>query len=153
MQYDYLETHYAVALMVAETSDDAQTKIGAVLINKKTKTVVGIASNTFIFGANKKSIPNIRPLKYNFIVHAEVNLICYSAFAGVKTKNCVAFVTSSPCPACCRVLFQAGITTVYFPNVGWRKETEELGITLDITARRVILNKRFSKLKLQAVKC
>lgn len=149
---DYLDRYYGLAKFVSGLSDDAETKVGALLISKKTKEVIVMAANTFIYSANKAAIPNVRPFKYKYCLHAENNLICKAALNGISTRKTVVFVTHSPCGACSRTMFQAGITTIYFPNENWRKETEELGISLDLQARCVKINDRFSKLKLSAVK-
>jgi dCMP deaminase len=66
-----------------------------------------------------------RPLKYQFVEHAERNAIFNAARIGVKTEGCWAFMNfmPTPCADCARALIQAGIVKIIgsdrpFPGVG-----------------------------------
>jgi dCMP deaminase len=102
------------AEVVAENSPDEETKVGSILISKSTGSVISEGYNGFVRGADDHRIPKTRPAKYEFVIHAEDNLISNAARNGVRTDNCVAVQTHSPCPQCARRLYQAGIDTVYF---------------------------------------
>jgi dCMP deaminase len=108
----YCRRSYTVAL----DSPDEQTKVGAILINKESGAVIASGYNGFIRGADDDNLPKTRPEKYNYIVHAEQNLICNCARHGISTHNCAIFVTLSPCQFCTRLLYQSGITTIYFKD-------------------------------------
>ena len=56
-----------------------------------------------------------RPIKYQFVEHAERNAIYNAARVGTPTLGCSAFVSLAPCVGCARALVQAGIVEVYGP--------------------------------------
>lgn len=112
-----LKNYYKQALAVAELSKDAQTQVGALLINGKTGAVLGSGYNGFIRGADDSKLPNIRPDKYPYMVHAEVNLLCNCARHGISTDDCFVFCTLSPCINCMRWMYQAGISTIFIKDV------------------------------------
>lgn len=57
----------------------------------------------------------VRPLKYQYVEHAERNAIYNAARVGTPTLGCSAFVSLAPCVGCARALVQAGIKEVYGP--------------------------------------
>lgn len=99
---------------VAENSPDEETKVGSVLISKSTGSVISEGFNGFVRGADDSRIPKTRPAKYDYVLHAEENLIINAARNGVRTDDCIVVQTHSPCVQCARRLYQAGIDTVYF---------------------------------------
>lgn len=114
------------------TSDDAETKVGAVLINPKLfKKELVYASNTFADGNEANTLPRTRPDKNEFMVHAEVNLVAKCASQAVKTKGSIVVCTLSPCPSCLRTMFQAGIREVYFMDFhpSYKKSLRDIVIT------------------------
>jgi len=104
------------AEVVASNSPDQETKVGAVLVSKKTGSVVSEGYNGFVRGARDSAIPKKRPHKYEFMIHAEANLICNAARNGVSTDDCFVVQTHSPCVHCARLLHQCGIDTVFYKN-------------------------------------
>ena len=56
-----------------------------------------------------------RPIKYQYVEHAERNAIYNAARVGTPTLGCSVFVSLAPCVGCTRALIQAGITKVYGP--------------------------------------
>lgn len=104
------------AEVVAENSPDAETKVGSVLISKKTGSVISEGFNGFVRGARDERLPKVRPEKYEYVLHSEANLICNAARNGVSTDDCFVVQTHSPCVHCARLLYQSGIRVVYFKN-------------------------------------
>lgn len=47
-------------------------------------------------------------------IHAEANLIAFSASSGIPLKGCTLYVTHSPCLKCAELIIQAGIKKVVF---------------------------------------
>lgn len=107
-------------------SDDAEKQVAACLLNGRI-----IETNTFVRGA--VGLPNTRPDKYEFIIHAEANLVYSAAKFGIPLNNEVVVCTLSPCQNCIRTMFQAGIREIYYketyrahnPNMRDIKVTEE----------------------------
>ncbi len=101
-----------IAQTIAQRSHDAETKVGAVLVNNASGAIVATGYNGFVRGAPDDILPNTRPDKYEYIVHAEQNLICNSAKHGISMNNCSLVCTLSPCKLCMRMLLNCGITKV-----------------------------------------
>jgi len=109
-----LHGYHARALAIASQSHDAETKVAAILIDSDTGAVMAEGYNGFIRGADDDLLPSHRPDKYDYIIHAETNLLCNAVRSGVKTNNSAVYCTLSPCVRCLRMLWQAGISTFYF---------------------------------------
>ena len=116
------------AEVVAESSPDAETKVGSVLVSYKTGSVISEGFNGFVRGTVDSILPKTRPEKYKYVIHAEANLIYNAARNGVSTDDCFIVQTHSPCVQCARALYQAGVTTVFFKNLyPGTSEIEKLG--------------------------
>lgn len=91
-------------------SDDAEKQVAACIYGF---VFDGFgATNTFVHGA--KGLPNTRPDKYEYIIHAEANLVYHAAKTGFALENQTIICTLSPCQNCIRTMFQAGIREVYY---------------------------------------
>ncbi len=108
-----LNYYYNRVKAVATASHDIQTKVGAILISRESGAVMAEGFNGFIRGANDDELPTTRPEKYDYMVHAEMNLLFNCVRHGIRTDNGIIFVSISPCIHCIRGLWQAGIRTVY----------------------------------------
>jgi len=109
-----LDRYHKLATTVASFSHDLHTKVGALLINQKSGATMCEGFNGFVRGAPDDKLPKTRPEKYKYIIHAETNLLCNAVRHGVKTSGCYLYTTMSPCTSCARMLWQAGIDTIYF---------------------------------------
>lgn len=125
-------------------SQDAETQVGCILVNREKGEVIVSGVNRFI--EDTKGLPNTRPSKYKYIQHAEMRLIYQAAKEGIKTNNCILICTHSPCVNCALALFQAGIDTIYFKE--FRNETERINDRLDLKANLKKLKSGYYKLKL-----
>lgn len=110
------------AYLVSLRSMDAQTQCGCVL-TKQNKTIVSTGYNSFISQIDDFLLPNLRPEKYDFFIHAEHNAILNAAKNGVNTSNCIAYITTTPCINCFQYLHQAGITKIVYYNNNQAKMT------------------------------
>lgn len=98
-----------MAEYVSTKSKDPSTKVGAVIVNSD-NIVVGMGYNGFPRGVkDKKEWLENREIKYEMIIHAEVNAVLN---ATQSLKGCHIYVTHPPCARCMAVLIQAGITSV-----------------------------------------
>lgn len=102
-----------VAFDISKRSHDAQTKCGAVIINQDNE-IVTTGYNGFFRGANDEMLPNTRPLKYPFMIHAEHNAILNCARQGRCSNGCKVYLTGEPCNNCLMLLIQSGITEAIF---------------------------------------
>lgn len=111
-----LSSYIRKAETVALDSPDQETKVGSILISKTTGSVISEGFNGFVRGTDDGRLPKTRPAKYDFVIHAEQNLIYNAARNGVRTDNCFVVQTHSPCIHCARALYQSGINVIYFKD-------------------------------------
>jgi dCMP deaminase len=50
----------------------------------------------------------------DFVLHAEQNVITFSAKNGISTKGCTLYITHSPCKQCSKIIAQSGIKRVVY---------------------------------------
>jgi dCMP deaminase len=112
MRPSKIENYMEIAEVIAKRSHDAETKVGAVLINNKSGAIMSTGYNGFVRGAHDDILPNTRPDKYEYILHAEDNLIANAARHGISTENCTLVCTLSPCKHCMRMLVNCGVTEI-----------------------------------------
>ncbi len=107
-----LKNYMDSAQIASERSHDAETKVGAVLVNNESGAEIARGYNGFVRGADDAILPNTRPDKYEFILHAEENIITNCVRHGISMNNCMVVCTLSPCKHCMRLLVNCGITKV-----------------------------------------
>ena len=112
MRQSKIQNYMEIADVVAKRSHDSQTQVGAVLINNESGAIIATGYNGFVRNAPDSILPNTRPEKYEYIVHAEQNLIANCARHGISMDNCTLVCTLSPCKLCMRMFYNCGITTV-----------------------------------------
>lgn len=114
------DTFMNKAKEAAKRSWDAETQVGAVLIDPKAKTVISEGYNGPVRDALDQCIPNYRPDKYPFSIHAEHNCILNAARLGRSTLGSVCYCTHLPCvyhthgAGCLQFLWNAGIVEVVY---------------------------------------
>ena len=111
-KYHKIKNFLSIAKAVAEQSPDAETKVGAILVKNTTNAVIATGFNGFVRKAPDKKLPKTRPDKYEYMIHAEVNLIFNCAKEGISTEDTTLICTMSPCENCMRALWQCGVTRV-----------------------------------------
>lgn len=103
-------------------SPDIETKCGCVIANEERK-IVGVGYNGFPKGLPDNALPNKRPSKYPWMVHAERNAVLNLTQPG---NNCTAYVSMKPCWDCTVSLYQAGIRKIkYGREKEWRGGSPE----------------------------
>jgi dCMP deaminase len=106
-----------LAKNVSELSKDPSTKVGAVLVTPDNRQH-SIGYNGFPVGIKETSDKWERPLKYEYVIHAEVNAILNAQF---KTNGCKVYCTHEPCHRCLGVLLNSGIKNIYYGTPYERK--------------------------------
>ena len=121
-----------IAKRFSEKSEDESTKVGAIIVDQD-KNVRALSYNGLPRGIRHLKKRQRRKNKYNYFVHAEINVICSAARIGVSTKGCSLYVTMSPCADCARAIIQAGIKEVIVESLKvperWK---ESIGIALEM---------------------
>lgn len=109
---DWPEYFINMAYLVSTRSRDLSTKCGCVIVDANYR-VISTGYNGACQGVDDNLIPQTRPEKYSYVIHAEMNAIL---FAKIDLTNCYAFITGFPCENCCKTLLQAGICKIYYGN-------------------------------------
>lgn len=104
-----------LAQIVASWSKDPSTQVGCVIVDQQ-RRIVGTGYNGFARGVKDTKERYIaKELKYEFVVHAEVNAILNAV---KSVEGCTLYCTFAPCPRCASVIIQSGIKKVIrLPNL------------------------------------
>lgn len=101
------------AFIAASRSKDSNTHVGAALV--RDNFVLCTAYNGPPRGVVDNENRLQRPEKYDWVVHAEANLIAVAARNGIRTEGAAVYTTHLPCArSCSGLLVQAGIEHVIF---------------------------------------
>jgi dCMP deaminase len=107
MQYKLVEFTWKVA----EYSPDPSLKVGAIIKNKED---ISVGCNRFPVGLPVTKDMLERPKKYEFIRHAEVDVIHNCRNNGKKTEGGTLYCNYHPCSKCANAIVEAGIVKVVY---------------------------------------
>ena len=107
------EYFMTLALVASLKSKDPSTQVGAVISDNKSHKVVSSGYNGFPRYLDDSKIPQTRPEKYLYVVHAELNAILH---AERHLEDCTLYATSFPCSECMKAVIQTGIKHVVYLN-------------------------------------
>jgi dCMP deaminase len=102
-----------LALAASLKSKDPSTQVGAVVIDNRTRKLVSSGYNGFPRYIDDNQIPQNRPEKYLYVVHAELNAILH---AQRELTDCSLYATVFPCSECMKAIIQSGIKRVVYLN-------------------------------------
>lgn len=105
------EYFMTLALVASLKSKDPSTQVGAVIIDNKTRKLVSSGYNGFPRFIDDGKIPQIRPEKYLYVVHAELNAILH---AQRELSDCSLYSTVYPCSECMKAVIQSGMKRVVY---------------------------------------
>jgi dCMP deaminase len=108
------ERYMAMAKEVAQWSKDPNTKVGAIAVGEKGQ-ILSQGYNGFPRGIlDSPERLNDRETKYQFVVHAEMNVIYNATYSGVSLDGAKLYVYGLPvCSECAKGIIQVGIKEVY----------------------------------------
>lgn len=128
------QTFMNLALSFAEArSKDPSTQVGCVIVNPDNDPVA-FGYNGFGAGSEEtEELWTTRPVKYQHVIHAEVNAVGRAARRGCPTQGCTAYVTCFPCLACAKTLIAAGISRVVAHRLhsGWDDEHKKAALEFE----------------------
>ncbi len=104
----YLRNAYRLAELC---SDDPNTKNGAILISTDGR-VIGTGVNRFPTGVKVTPERLQKPLKYEFMEHAERNAIFDACRRGENTMGSTLYCPWYACAPCARAIIEAGIVRI-----------------------------------------
>jgi dCMP deaminase len=138
-----IDWYMGFAEQAAKRSPDAETKVGSALVNLTTGAVLSMGFNGFARGAPDRKLPNTRPLKYDLIIHSEINLLANCGRHGIPMDNCELYCTLSPCISCMRTMWQCGISRIYvkelYRDMDKIKEMKDLNIEIHHVGKFYVL--------------
>lgn len=106
-----------IADAVRRKSKDTSTQVGAVIVGHD-KQIVSTGFNGFPRGIDETDPARWeRPIKYQYVEHAERNAIYNAARTGVSLTGCTLYLVGMgppcvPCTECAKAVIQSGITRV-----------------------------------------
>jgi len=101
---------------VSKRSPDSQTQVGAVIVDDNNR-VLGVGYNGWMPGIDDTFIPNTRPGKYFWSIHAEMNALLNCEH---KPRGATMYSTCRPCvgsdkfPGCLQFCVAAGLKEVVY---------------------------------------
>ncbi len=101
-----------IAHAISLRSHDAETQVGVVIVDENNR-ILATGYNGFPPGAQDHLLPNLRPDKYPFMIHAEINAIATSR---QDLRNASLYSTHSPCRECAKAIITAGIKKVSYKH-------------------------------------
>ena len=104
-----------LAVDISKRSPDSQTKHGAILVNDSHE-IIATGYNGFLRDVDDSILPNFRPDKYKYMIHAEKNILFSCARQGKSTLDKILYITGKPCDQCLQCIWQAGIKEIIYGN-------------------------------------
>lgn len=104
-------------------SDDPDTQTGCLAV--LTSGVMTFAANTLPTDVRKTEERLQRPDKYNYIGHAEENLIAKAASSHDSLFGAKVYINWFPCAPCARMLVNARITELVVDAVAYRLRKDD----------------------------
>lgn len=106
----WAQTHMEVAYVYSKRSHDAQTQHGCVIVDDNNH-VISTGYNGVMAKVLEEFLPNIRPHKYEWMLHSELNAIFSCEH---RPKGCTVYVTGHPCLHCYMSMCQVGIKEIVY---------------------------------------
>jgi dCMP deaminase len=107
------EYFMTLAIVASLKSKDPSTQVGAVIVDNRSKKVISAGYNGFPRNLDDDKVPQTRPEKYLYVVHAELNAILH---AERDLTGCSLYVSVFPCSECMKAVIQTGIKDVVYLN-------------------------------------
>ena len=133
MKQKYIDAHMKVAETYASLSTAVRLKVGAIVV--KDDRIISIGYNGMPSGWDNNcedEIGDVRDVNDNVVeirlkskpevLHAETNAIAKLARSSESGLDATMFITHAPCLDCAKLIYQAGISKVYYRNV-YRENT------------------------------
>ena len=110
MKEKFVNAYMKVAETFSELSTARRLHVGAIVV--KDDRIISIGYNGMPSGwSNECEINNKTKVE---VLHAETNAIAKVARSQESSENAVMFCTHSPCIECAKLIYQSGITEVFY---------------------------------------
>jgi len=135
-----------LAKISALRSKDPNTQVGACVVGTDNK-ILGIGYNGFPRGCSDEDFPWVKPDKYLYVCHAEINCLLNANNLQLLSGS-ILYSTLFPCNECAKVIIQLGIKEIVYlsdkymgteGNIAAKRMFQATGI-----AYRQFANKQFN---------
>ena len=130
MKQKHIESYMKTAEVFAECSTATRLHVGAIIVKDERIISIGYNGTPSGWDNNCEEVVNVNPSdsRYDYnhftkelktkpeVLHAETNAIAKLAKFDGSGSGSVLFVTHAPCLDCAKLVFQSGISTVYYRN-------------------------------------
>jgi dCMP deaminase len=122
MKKKFIDAHMKTAEVYAELSSAKKLHVGCVVV--KDNTIIGIGYNGMPSGwDNNCEFEDTNPqtqvtelVTRKEVLHAETNALAKIARSTNSSDGATLFVTHAPCIDCAKLIYQSGISSVYYRN-------------------------------------
>ena len=114
----WIDYFMCVAEVIAKKSKDPNRQVGCIAVDQDSKRILTTGYNGFPSKVEETEERWQRPVKYDFVVHAEANVIASAARFGINLQGCSLFVLAHPCIDCTKLIASSGIKFVYYLDDG-----------------------------------
>lgn len=107
---EWSDFFFGLTFLISQRSPDKSTKHGCVAVNKNNQ-IISCGYNGFVRGVDDSAMPQTRPEKYLYILHAEENMLLN--MVGHLESGEKVYISGTPCVPCFSKLLQAGFREFY----------------------------------------
>ena len=127
MKQKFIQAYMDVAERFAQLSSATRLQVGAIVV--KDDRIISIGYNGMPSGWDNCCEDVVREDEVGFqvtktkpeVLHAESNAVAKLAKSSESGLGATIFVTHSPCIDCAKLIYQSGISNVYY-KIGYRNE-------------------------------
>ena len=112
MKQKHLEAYMDTAIRFSKCSTAKRLKVGCIAV--KDNKIISIGYNGTPNGCESDVCEDKDNNTLSHVIHAEMNMISKLAKGNESSEGCTVFITHSPCIECAKLMYQSGITKVYY---------------------------------------
>lgn len=116
---DWTNYFLGLCFLISERSEDAETHHGCILTDQN-HHIIGTGYNSLPRGISPGLLPNTRPLKYPFMIHAEENALLNTTLdPWLIPEGGICYCTARSCLKCLYRLWNKNIRQIIYADVGY----------------------------------
>ncbi len=112
LKQKHIEAYMDTAFRFSKCSTAKRLKVGCIAV--KDNKIISIGYNGTPNNCNDGICEDENNKTLPFVIHAEMNMISKLAKGTESSEGCIVFITHSPCIECSKLMYQCGISTIYY---------------------------------------
>ena len=116
MKQKFVAAYMDIAIRISELSTARRLQVGAIIVKDNRIISLGYNGTPYDWDNNCEDIIDGNLVTKQEVLHAESNAIAKLAQGYESGNNATLFVTHQPCMECAKLIYQTGISTVYFKH-------------------------------------